>query len=503
MSGEHERQFGEGVEDFKFDDEEGPDDSLGLFRDGELEGESERLTPQKLWERIKDRIVDVVPDFIISRDQIVDDFTAKLSKSVILSKAGGMLFHVLAERGLTKPTQNHEYQDRESNILDSGAFIRANLEAIQKDNPRKSQSFKAQKEYLHWSVDARFEAQPAHFTVEREADYDFEFRGEIVDQDGGQNTVEEVIHNKLYDNRNMGVSVVTVHNKQTRQSLELNELLPEGFRLTPDGLHEYKDALVVEGEGLDRKLSRKRIFIPKSLNDYPGMKSTDGDFSAHHGINEVRYGNLSEKGGVLSFLHEAAHAWQSKHLARSGRMNWENYKMSIDAHLRMLIYTVEQLQSSYHTDKIDLNDFKQLLTEAKEVCRKDLNELGVELSFEDIDPNKLLGKDEYRLTTKTSVKIDEEYYNIKQKFNIKSDKVKPLVEDFVREERDAWAHAIKVLRFYRRNGFDLEPEHFNQISHEALGSYQVGIESEIDPTNHIRNFTRKSRFKMDPDTELI
>jgi hypothetical protein len=89
-------------------------------------------------------------------------------------------------------------------------------------------------------------------------------------------------------------------------------------------------------------------------------------------------------------------------------------------------------------------------------------------------------------------------------FVIRSNKLKPLVEDYVREERDAWAHAIRVLRFFRRQGLDLEPElktldDIRDVVHYALGTYQKSIESKIEPTKDIKKFTIISRYHPEID----
>ncbi len=68
---------------------------------------------------------------------------------------------------------------------------------------------------------------------------------------------------------------------------------------------------------------------------------------------------------------------------------------------------------------------------------------------------------------------------------IKSEKLNELIADYEKEERDAWAHAVRALRFLRKRGIDLEPQlktlsDFKEVIDPALGSYQRYMENRIE-----------------------
>ncbi|MEQ1678406.1 MAG: hypothetical protein ABL876_17050, partial [Chitinophagaceae bacterium] len=60
---------------------------------------------------------------------------------------------------------------------------------------------------------------------------------------------------------------------------------------------------------------------------------------------------------------------------------------------------------------------------------------------------------------------------------IKSKKLSKFLDEYVADERDAWAHALKTLRFLKRQGLNVEPElesldDFKNIIYPCLASYR-------------------------------
>jgi hypothetical protein len=74
-----------------------------------------------------------------------------------------------------------------------------------------------------------------------------------------------------------------------------------------------------------------------------------------------------------------------------------------------------------------------------------------------------------------------------------------VAKGYGQDERDAWAHALKTLRYLRRRGIDLEPgmktlSDFQEYIGPCLDSHQKDIEKQIMMTND--TILRFNRFRQ-------
>jgi len=123
--------------------------------------------------------------------------------------------------------------------------------------------------------------------------------------------------------------------------------------------------------------------------------------------------------------------------------------------------------------------------------REELKDMGVEI-------DEKMFTEEIKTPKEGEAKIFDT--TLKRSYIIKSEKLNQLVADYERQERDAWAHAIKVLKFLRKKGIDLEPQlktlsDFKEIIYRCLDSYQKLLEKMIESsTKKIRVFDQISGF---------
>lgn len=83
-----------------------------------------------------------------------------------------------------------------------------------------------------------------------------------------------------------------------------------------------------------------------------------------------------------------------------------------------------------------------------------------------------------------------------EEFIIRSDRLNQMLEGYEKGERDAWAHAIRVIRFLRKQGVDLEPQletldDFKDIIGSCLETYQRSVEDMIISSERGVRFARQ------------
>jgi hypothetical protein len=483
-------------------EEENDNDPLGIRNVEVVENNESNVSFGDLWDRVADKIVDITPNFIVDKDKVVNAYIALMNRSVDLSKSAGKFYNFLAKHGHTKPDKEHTFQETQSVLELRKEYGVDLIYSARDEHSRKSQSLKAERSIVEGRLSEKAEEQPIFRSSEQREDHKFEMLTQIVNQEGQENTVEEVVFNSLYDDWNYSSANLYVHNKKTGQAIELSELLPAGFTFMPAKMREIKEELVRSGEGDERRFDLKRTIVPLSLADYKGTQEGKDKFYANPALERVGYGDLVKKGGLLSLLHEIGHAWQSKYHSNMGRANWEEFYSTVTMQLEML-QSISKLNEEREEDEERDEDM------AEEIRNWELNwtkeklaAVGASIQEDYVYTDQPLEGDKYKVTSTGTEKEGDDYLSKKHHFYIQSDKIKPLVEDFVREERDAWAHALRVLRFLRQQGFDLEPElktvkDIQDIVHHCLGTYQASIEMQLEPTKNIRKFTRKSRFDIE------
>lgn len=251
--------------------------------------------------------------------------------------------------------------------------------------------------------------------------------------------VYEMIENYLIRRgdklKNVAQSNIVVKDNKTGRMLALADILPARYRLVPSGLQ------VVEQKREKTTGKIKNLQVSRTIEDYINQGDENNEFVAvAYGLDKdyqggnIQYGDLSKSGGFLSLLHEIAHAWQHAHGVAGERTRFEEYISEMNENLERLAFADE----SFHEGDIGAQTYKKYT----DIIKSELEAMGVEIvSDQNIDD------------TKMSFVTSSRYF-----FQINSETFIKLFDKFANEEREAWAHAIKVLRFLRRSNINLEPE---------------------------------------------
>jgi hypothetical protein len=277
-----------------------------------------------------------------------------------------------------------------------------------------------------------------------------------------------------------------ISNPETKIAINITDLVPQTVRLVPSEIaenHDFKRLLgspqlesIGQYKGTQNISNEQFSFVTKYAKDKEDKKIVVG--------KEIRYGDLTRPGGFLSLLHEIAHSWQAEYFEDYGKYPFEEW-----------LSRVKELVS-YH-----LQDSRGKITNDLDTWKYALNQMGV--SFTN-DENKDIERVGFVLKGLKAGTEREEFDENGQKFTkhstlftdqkLYSERLPQLMEDFVRSERIAWAHAIRVLRFLRDQGVDLEPtlkteKDFRDYIHPMLETYNpVFKESGLEPPRKVRKF---------------
>src|SRR6266481_7698867 len=74
---------------------------------------------RELLQILKNKLIDISPDFLISSDKLLEDFEKQAKQSADLSESGGRFYNFLAEHALYKPNKEFSYASRESDFFES------------------------------------------------------------------------------------------------------------------------------------------------------------------------------------------------------------------------------------------------------------------------------------------------------------------------------------------------------------------------------------------------
>jgi hypothetical protein len=452
------------------------------------ERNKQKVSLDEVYGGIAKEIIESLENPYMSKDEILGQYEVFQSHHMKMGQMGAALFDHLAQKGLAKPDKTYDHQ------LSPGAFL------------NKISRFNEKVAVLKEEMDL----EEARLMVAEGLSEDYISREPIRSESFSEATgvkeqsffqkipikntsllLQECVFN-FPDQKigNVSLSNLKVFDVDWGGVLELNQLLPNNYSFLPGQLRSIK----VDYDSSTGKSYAVRENI--DLNTYNGTQEAKGDYCELGSSKLVSYGDLTNKGDRLTLLHEIAHAWQSCYQSSQGRQNFEKFFNEVTTQLQFL-----------GREKFVLTDISE---EDKEFVwnfyKKELDKWGVEVEKEDFIFNKdrELKEGEYKIS-KLGLDVNSEEKKLAMNsFVIRSNKLKPLVEDYVREERDAWAHAIRVLRFFRRQGLDLEPElktldDIRDVVHYALGTYQKSIESKIEPTKDIKKFTIISRYHPEID----
>ncbi|MDD5146428.1 MAG: hypothetical protein PHN39_01635 [Candidatus Pacebacteria bacterium] len=421
------------------------------------EKKNEKISLTKFFDSIKQRIIDEISNFLKgSEDPDIREAENRLSKSIDNSKSAGEYYEFLIPHSLKKPDKEYKASQplKKAPLFESERTLVKEIKKIKK-----------------LLIDEEY--QEAKKTLSNRNE---EFIGEVTEQKKEQEglteqyrkfcfqkdnaIIEELVFNDLKGDSNMALAKLVFTN-QDGLKLDLNALLPEYSLFAPGEMRKYKAELDKE--------QAKIIYHPQraDLHSYQGNKNSNGEFAcSRSGV--VTYGDLTKKGGPLSLLHEISHSWQNIYYDSSGRYDFENFYKKIALGLSLLSAFQREVAQGGWTPE----EFEELVRKPQ---IESLLKEGVEVNLEDYkNLNKDLGPNEFKLKTMSE-----------GVFIIKGEKVSEWVKNYAREERDAWAHAIRVLRFLRRRGIDLEPElkslnDFKEQIDQNLRTYQDYLDDLIE-----------------------
>lgn len=281
--------------------------------------------------------------------------------------------------------------------------------------------------------------------------------------------------------------------------LSLNDLLPSAsWNMLPSALEEKRNVWNEE----ESKVIEIESYKP--LKEYSGA-GEDGakDFKMTHPslnrdleLNEwvdvkVAYGDLLKTGGLLALLHEISHAWQAEvQQKREKRKNFETAKKEVESALIRWLNLDDYIESyKSETGQVVPDEVKEKGRNQAATVLADLGVDNIEIIYENIDS---ISTDQhnyiilpiYLMKTNTVVHV-----------SIKCPELIRKLDSYINEEREAWAHAIKILRYLREKGWDLEPNIKNlkdleEVVHDSLSTYDIHL-TQFESISTLQNFTRK------------
>lgn len=452
------------------------------------ERKSEMRSLKSMIEKVKKKVVEnvsvIFQESLDKEIEYLGEFGAKLSKSLRISEET----HLFC--GLLCKTESNKFFDNKNN---ANLVYRRELESWLENalayfqiNKRPDKEVKSiiKKTATDLKFESSQEEQEGIVREETGENHVFQTVRISHNQDGGKNVIIESVDNYLYLDWNSAESVVKVIT-ENGDELVINDILPPNVGLRPAGLAKREPYYDRE----DHK--SKNHFFRTDLKDYVETDDRFSFVSWKTGNNEerggmVEYGNLSGKGGLLSLLHESGHGWYKSiepSDSESARSIFEESLMIIQCVLEVLIELEEKLENGEFS--------REKYERIRKKIKTDLAKDGIE-----IDPRNLFYNGQ--ALEPGQMIINRIFKDKEQKsIIIRSAKFIEMIDNYALQERDAWAHAIKTLRFLRRKGIDLEPElktpeDFKEVVQEALQTYQQSLENEVRVMGtRYRKFTTK------------
>lgn|GEM_PF-5171400 len=424
-------------------------------------------------ERLKIALSSELRNTLTQSDEFLESFEKTLKVGVETGTSAGQLYRKLVERGLWRPNKSSKSLERESEFAAKAEYVATALESW--SGVERMDKAKTVKEQWAWD-----DLSPRHSKMPIIEVDGTVFEGQKFEQGVKLHEdlfVIEEVENILSADRNVAIAKLHLLDKKGGLMIDLADLMPPGYHFTPSDLNVTRIEFVEHVEEGRPVVQYKKV--PNDLEKYSGAKYSHGEFktlaSPTGETGRVQYGDFTDHGGMLSLLHEIAHAWQQQFHQGQGRAEFEELISDVEPILQLLAQSPEEsgLDSHAHSSR-------------NESLIEILKSKGVE-----VDP--------LRLNEPVTKKPEEHIIKLAdQQFVVRSEKLKEILENYVHEERDAWAHATKVLRFLRRNGFDLlEPglttlSDFQKVfNRRALETYQSDLESKMVPAETVHPFTQR------------
>ncbi len=441
------------------------DDGVDSLPNVENEAGKKKLTLVELFRLAGENIeetVNTLPEF---GEKIVEELSSSLSASEKVAVDASSLFNDMAKNGL-------RVSDKEYSYILPGSYIKEKIEDLTRYIAEVAKhSSKLAYIRIKESVDSLFKTREPVRSEEYEGETLKQNFFQKFKQENSNNIItESVINGKLSQEVSIATAFLEFSNRDNSTVLDLGQLIPEGYCYAPSGY-------------LGLSENNKEAKGALDLNEYKGAQYAEDAFrSLAYGVVGqtplllVEYGNLAKKGGMLSLLHEVAHAWQRMYHADSGRKNFEDFlTMAVGGYIDLL---EKDKEASSTIIMLDL-----------------MREKGITISEEELD-KPLPSWKSFIVKKQILRSLGNKDFLINLNFVIETNRLRSLIKDYVVEERDAWAHALRVLRFLRTQGFDLEPElktskDMQEVVHSALSTYQFVIDREVKAPDDIKKFTNK------------
>lgn len=496
------------MEGFKFDTEssvpESSQTSLSTEKSAETLPQNSERRPS-IFDRVSDLVLDKLDPVLsatvhqgkhdlINRD--INDHSEKVKQSEDLSDETGIYFKNLIPRGIRKPEIDSNPEHKVFNVFlareDIGFTSGVNAEA---GKMTRSEYLRNRDRFLKNSIFFR-ERKEGNSGVDEQV-LDNGLRQETtrsVMQNGGKNLIHEHIYNIINkDNIGYADSDLVIQSVADGQVLDLNALLPKNYRFTPI-FHSIKDEKDESNPDPD-------------IKNYDMKKVTKGGF-ANPNERQIGYPDLSKDGNMLVLFHEIAHAWQHQYYDKreTGRNGFKKkYEKILDfVSGGGLDFGVESNPDILKKmSEVGIDSFRVSngddLQEGEFLMPNDdqsLLELCINV-LKDLDS----GQDITLIMTREEIeKRIEELKQTAKNYAVRSSGLNDVLNTYVSEERDAWAHALRTMRFLRRKGFDVEPnlktlKDFQDQIHWKLKTYQDSIDGKVQLQGGSYRFSR-----LEPET---
>ena len=451
------------------------------------QGEEEKERVEEALKKTKDSISrEIVDEINKEDDEDVNTFEQKIKRSVELGRAAGEFFQFLIPKSPRKPekeydgeTEESEFEEEAREAIEVAKRIREKFteEQFAAEEVNGIKVYFPKEELQETCKEKEIEIAPGERALAQHVTFRFK-------QDESPNMIEENLTNLVTEEMNIPAGSLTIINPESEMRLELKKMLPEGYEFVPKSMEEKKHE-IIENNGKPRI---KITPIPQSLKDYKGSKYAGKYFAAVRYkkiIQQVQYGNLVEKGNILVLLHEIAHTWQNVYREDDARGDFEEFHKEVMRSLTILAWYKEQRKNQKWTGAWTKEAFEE---DVIQPSLEELEELGVRVDMETFDdPGRPPGDKETQL------------FGGGRMFTatVNAEKFERLMYRFEQAEREAWAHAIKVLRFLRRRGFDLEPglssEDMKEKIDTWLGSYDRAVNAMMQSSARPTRFVSKSQ----------
>lgn len=421
------------------------------------------------------------PEFSqIGTNQDVEEEQGHETIQTSLSRSAGILFKSLSLKGLRKPGPEEAFRIVTAELPPTAEITTRQAIYLTKEFPQESETIAAILDFIknlsQEDNNKRLELVGANGNT-------FQVFAQILEHPGSQNLIHEIVINKLTEKHNDCISNLYVVNKQTGQVLDLMELLPVGAKFVPESMcfTQADEEETPEGFIFKRRLRKKQ-----SLGTYNGIQTAESKTFSATAKGEILYNNLAEKGGFLSLLHEIGHVWDPKN-TRNG--NFFIFYRLIKPILISLEYYFQLSQIEPNNSQA-IEQIEQLTNRIKNLGAK-VNPETFTNTDQQLEPNEHILN--IRFSKKNSAGETEKQ---SKDFVVSVPDLDQRIETAVSDERNAWAHAIRVLKFLKGNNFNLEPElqskqDIESCINQHLGTYQEGILKNLPGYKAKKNFTRK------------